>query len=821
MNNSQATLDSLSAGIEREMQAEEEALNMGITQYRERTTRLQQQGLETANDYGHKLLARSVEPFAAALVKFLEEAKTKPGRKHIAAKYLGLIEPDVAAVICARVVYDGITQRRAYQGVALEVGGRIEDEVRFRSFEQEKPGLYKTVVKNLDNHPMGYQKGVRRSTMVHAANKFGVAWAKWSKVDKVHVGSKLIDLFIESVGLVRLHHSQEVRNTMIYLEATEELTKWITEYAARAEVFAPLWMPMICPPNPWTNPSDGGYYHHRFKSKLVKARVKGYLTELAHREMPLVYDAVNSLQETPWKINGAMLTLVKEIWEAGLEVKGLPSRLDAPLPAKPANYETNVDSKKAWKAAAADVFRNNLRSGSKRLQAAKIMWLAERFAEEKAIWFPVQLDFRGRMYHLPQYLNPQGCDLAKGLLTFAVGKKLGKDGVFWLAMHIANCFGYDKVSLAERVEWTKKNSDRIFAMANDPVGDLWWTEADKPFQFLAACVEWIGYLTDGGENYECSLPILVDGSCNGIQHFSAMLRDEVAGTHVNLVPADKPADIYQEVANQMQAFLRTDAVTSGKNAGVSGKWVEYGITRKMCKRPVMVLPYGGGREAFRKYLLEYVGETVAETKTPHPFEDARGLSKAINHLTSVLTDTMKQVIRGPRDAMDWLKEVSRVVSKEGLPVVWSTPSGFLVQQAYPELKSKVVETRIGDKVVKVSITEEQAKLDARKQSQAISPNFVHSLDASALVLTIVNAAKRGITQFAAIHDSYGTLAADLTELQSCLRESFVAMYQDHDVLAEFSAEVGAVLPEGKTLPELPPKGNLDLTGVLSSDFFFA
>jgi DNA-directed RNA polymerase len=89
--------------------------------------------------------------------------------------------------------------------------------------------------------------------------------------------------------------------------------------------------------------------------------------------------------------------------------------------------------------------------------------------------------------------------------------------------------------------------------------------------------------------------------------------------------------------------------------------------------------------------------------------------------------------------------------------------------------------------------------------QALSPNFVHSLDAAALMLTICTAQdRRASTAFAAIHDSYGTVAADMQTLLDTLRECFVRMYQT-DVLNGLPSEVGAVLPEGKELPPCRPR----------------
>jgi DNA-directed RNA polymerase len=620
-------------------------------------------------------MQRTIEPMIAGIEKFMAEAETKPGRKSLAAQFLSLVDADVAAFITARCVFDGITQIRSYAYVALAVAGQLEDEVHFQSFEKQNKPLFNGVKKNLEKHPLGYQKVVRVSMLKHTAKKFDIKWSKWDRTDKLHLGSKLIDIFIESVGLVQLLRKKSFKDTTIYLEPTEELTKWIMDYKATSEVLCPMLLPMIAPPRDWTNPTDGGYYDKRLRRKLVKSRSKGYQKELWHREMPTVYRAVNALQATPWRVNAAMHTVVKEVWEAGLEVKGMPSRLDLPLPTKPADFDTNNASRATWRKQAGDIFRHNQRAASKRMLTAKVLYVADKFAPEPAIYFPVQLDFRGRMYAMPQYLNPQASDLAKSLLTFAEGKRLGRAGVRWLAIHLANTFGHDKCGLEERAKWTWENSERIVRMANDPLADRWWAEADKPFQFLAACIEWIGAV-EQGLDYVCSLPIMVDGSCNGLQHFSAMLRDEVCGRQVNLIPAEKPSDIYAAVAERVMNRL-----TSQQSDEYAANWLAYGITRKLCKRPVMILPYGGTIQAVKEYIFDHVFEQMVEHAKPHPFGDK--LMQAVTYLSSVVWQAMGEVVVGPRLAMDWLRQGARVVSKEGLSINWTTPSGFWVQQAYP------------------------------------------------------------------------------------------------------------------------------------------
>ncbi|WP_323166737.1 DNA-directed RNA polymerase, partial [Pseudomonas bubulae] len=78
-----------------------------------------------------------------------------------------------------------------------------------------------------------------------------------------------------------------------------------------------------------------------------------------------------------------------------------------------------------------------------------------------------------------------------------------------------------------------------------------------PFCFLAFCFEWAGVVEHGGL-WESALPIAFDGSCSGIQHFSAMLKDERGGRAVNLLPSETVQDIYRLVSDGVNVEVRKD-----------------------------------------------------------------------------------------------------------------------------------------------------------------------------------------------------------------------------------------------------------------------
>jgi DNA-directed RNA polymerase len=58
--------------------------------------------------------------------------------------------------------------------------------------------------------------------------------------------------------------------------------------------------------------------------------------------------------------------------------------------------------------------------------------IAQCFKTVNHIYFPHNMDFRGRVYPIPPHLNHMGADINRGLLEFAEGKPLGKEGLFWL-----------------------------------------------------------------------------------------------------------------------------------------------------------------------------------------------------------------------------------------------------------------------------------------------------------------------------------------------------------------------------------------------------
>jgi len=751
-----------------------------------------------------------------AIDAFRVEAETgKAGRRHSAVRLLKDMESPVLAYLTVKVVMDRLIRSQELTPLAIRLAGYLEVEKNTMVLKEQTKGAGRLIEKmskdfqknNLDpariKNLMGY--GLKREI-----ENVDELWQKWSLQEKTVVGLKLIELLCQATGLFEIKPSRRGKKTISILVPTALFQNWLESLKGQFELLMPEYLPCIIPPKDWNSLTCGGYHTDVFAYDLnfVKTRSKEHKRQLKAADLSPVYSAVNALQRTSWAINARVLDVAFYLMDIGSGVAGLPVRV-LEKPAKPHDIDSNEEARTAWSREAGRIWRHNIETKMQRLQAWKTIKIAMEFRKYDKIYFPYQLDFRGRIYTVPSFLSPQSTDLAKGLLHFGEGDAItNKKPRDWLAIHGANCFGVDKVSFEERLKWIQDNEQRIIDTAYEPLDDFWWAEADSPFCFLAFCFEWLG-LNEAearGETFVSRLPIAMDGSCNGLQHYSAMLRDPVAGKAVNLVPSDEPQDIYGTVADLVNEKLcqatKEPDLEHPEYQGWAAKWLEFGIDRKITKRPVMVLPYGGTFHA----VMEYVQDAVHERGNA-PFEQ-KELRKACNYLAGLVWASIGEVVVSAKLAMDWLRKVAG--SRKGF-VSWITPVGFPVVQHYTEHDVFKVNTTLFGKRYQPKIAIDKENIPHKNhQVNGVAPNFVHSLDASALMMTVNEATKQGLTQFSMIHDSYGTTAAKSERLAKILRGEFVKLYEDNDPLSQF---------EGQDLP--PFVGGLNLSQLPDSAYFFA
>lgn len=811
--------------IRKELELEEEAGSLGAIRYRQQRTlpwksddELAAVDEEANLPPGQQLLKLTVEPTAALLREKIEAAQEgKAGKRHSALKWLESADPEEVAYLAGRVALNASVARSTFQTATRQLGEAIIDHVEMLTFADANRAGYRGLMKGQQGRTHGSRK---RKQAIRSLLENEGARLEISVAEKMHLGAMALETLIDATGFFVVELTAVNARDKVYLiRPTEAVEQWLENQHARCELLDPLLMPMIVRPKRWRTPFTGGYLRQVPGRRLVKAPGKEYQDRLAQADLSLVYEAINHIQDTPWQINRAVLDVMRAVWDSGGSLAGLPARHDAPLPPRPVDIATNEDALKWWKREAAQVHEANAQLRARRLGMQQRLWLAERFVDEPAIWFPHSMDFRGRVYPLPATgLHPQSDDAGKALLRFAEGVPLGPTGGYWLAVHIANLFGVDKVSFEERVKWTHDHAAELIDSALDPIdGQRFWTEADSPWMALAAAMEFVGML-EQGEAFVSHLPVPLDGSNSGLQHFSALLRDPVGAATVNLIPFPEPQDVYRRVSEVGQAAA--DASDDPEAA----PWKGGKVTRAIAKRPTMTFVYSATRFGMQDMILQTLRELDAENarRGLPPHLGGADNYRAALWLSHVLFEAISSVVAAAHAAMGWLREVAKVASDANVSLEWTTPDGLPVRQAYRVTYGKRLKVHWQGRPIKVTLAVTGSALDARGQANGIAPNYVHSMDAAHL-RAVARAARRvGITSLAVIHDSFGTHAARTDELAALLRETLVAQYRP-DRLAELFEEVVRQLPAewAEVVPLPPSRGDLNLDQVLLAPYVFA
>ena len=812
----------------KQIELEESMVGRGKDRYFRIVDKAKSRKAESTTTYGARFF-REMLPTIADGVRALQESLIHAGRYHRYVQPIRSADADVLAYITLRIVLDQISRPRKALAVAREIGIAVEQEAMCLHFDTINPGYFNTVLRDLEKRNV---TRTHKATVVHLmlARKEG-GWSGWPNQVKLNVGLKLLNVILEATDMCVMRTVVSNGKTFSILEPSEAAVDFIRKHKEHAALLSPVVRPFYIPPAPWKNAFDGAFYTARLDHKynLIKTRDNTYLLDL-HKYAPQreVLSAVNAIQNTPWRINKRVYEVMRAAWIQGSDLGGLPMGKDLPVPEwvmPPGMTKETMppEVKRAFKDHKQLMFRIhtlNTANRSKYLQQHKVLEVAQEYIDVERFYYAYQLDFRGRIYSLQNFLSPQSTDTGKALLEFADGDTIDtEEELHWLMVHGANVWGEDKVSLEDRVQWVKDNEWHIRKTAQDPMGYTWWSDADKPYQFLAFCFEYADFLSEGF-GFRSRLAIAMDGTCNGLQHLAAILRDARLGRAVNLLPGEKPSDIYQDVADVVTAMLQVDS------SRMALELLAFGINRKLTKRPVMVVPYGGTFDSCRKYVAEYIYEKT-RGGTENPFSDP--LEDVISYAAKQVWIALGEVVKSAKLVMKWLQKIARITAKYGAPLEWTTPCGFVVRQtAYKEKRSRI-NTYINGSIMQFDVLDNSDKeFDEYKQANGVSPNYIHSNDAACLMKTVNECANDDMYQFAFIHDSYGTTAKHTTRLNKILREEFVKMYENKgthgiDILFDFKAAVCSNLPDEaiNEIPDMPEVGSMDIRQVRNSKFFFA
>ncbi|KAG6812715.1 hypothetical protein H0H92_001076 [Tricholoma furcatifolium] len=765
------------------------------------------------------------------------EAKLRKSSEPQLAPYLSLVDAERLSILTILEVmrlqgtggvHDGMKTTRAL----VAIGRAVEVEYKGMVCRSNKIHVPAAPRANVTGYftTMGYKSLQQRRIAAAKVMEDGEAWtADWTQLVRSKVGGILVECLMDVAEVTRTGVDKngtrisEVQpafyHTYEYLRGQKlgviRLNPVVSARLATDQIATavhPRYLPMLVKPKPWVGYKNGGYLNSQNSAMRFKdsSEQQTYLKQAAERgNMELVFAGLDVLGSTAWQVNRKIFDVVLEVWNAGFRVGKLPpAEYDVPEPEMPPEVLTDIRAKsvyqqrlKAWTHAKAN-------NHSDRCSVNYKIEIARAFLGDK-IYFPHNLDFRGRAYPIPPHLSHIGDDLSRGLLKFGEGKPLGERGLRWLKIHLANLYGYDKASFDERVDWVMQHLDKIYDSAENPLtGQQWWLQADDPWQCLATCMELHEALRSPvPEEFVSALPVHQDGTCNGLQHYAALGGDARGAQQVNLAATDRPSDVYTHVGNMVEQVLEEDA----KNGDQWAILLKGKIQRKIVKQTVMTTVYGvtfvGAREQIEKQLKDK--KIVNE-------EDAW---KAASYLATKVIQCIGDLFSGATAIQNWFSFCARLISKsipnDRLPeamaeskkrqkkkrkmftlsdtrlkkeqmtsVVWTTPLGLPIVQPYRKANRKQISTNL--QTIYISDPNSPAEVNSLKQASAFPPNFIHSLDATHMMLTALECRTQDLT-FASVHDSYWTHAASIDKMSEIIRDTFIALHSS-DVLKKLEAE---------------------------------
>ena len=644
---------------------------------------------------------------------------------------------------------------------------------------------------------------------------------EWSKKETLKIGSSLLQIAArQGVVSIEQKYYKESGRTKSFNQVGID-PNIMLELIRRHEQYQFLRMiyrPMLVPPVPHSEDGPGGALSLDRRKPTV-----GGLSKAGQEHL----NAVNTMQMTEWAINERVLEVMQTLYAQNEGQCNMPAYdFENFTFTRPYPEEGTSEEKIAWKRDKEAQYSKGYKEVQKRAQMEIRIQLAKNLSRTKFFYHAYTCDFRGRAYTLTEMLSPQSGDFDRGLLQFATPCKVTNEGLYWLMVHTANCFdgvdfgngeASDKDTFDDRVRWVKANIKDLRKISEDPYANNMWmdnktTKKNPSFQRLAAAVDLVHALDTGYS----SLPVQLDGSCNGSQHWSAIMRDPKIGELVNVTPTDKPGDLYQHVADIGTAIC---AAGGSEWKEIFHEHWDHRIPRKVFKRSTMCDAYGITDHGIRRYSrdeghLEWVGD------------DPVKMVQAVNELALVIRHALDGAMESSNAGKIFLQELVEICAGFNRHAKWTTPSGFVAINRYTKPEVVLTQTSFfrnrqgyDTSTLNIDTVVDTNEVNKDFAIQAIPPNFIHSIDAAHMMLVILDMSSNGVSKFSMIHDSFGCPCNDVPIMREAINRKFYEIHKGN-LLESFKKDIEDAVIKQPIARELPQRGELDIRGALESDYLF-
>jgi len=739
---------------------EELAQTRGQTRAKDRREAQAKRGELSTTAAGLQTAEANREAVAAVIQEVIDDVKQRdPNKKPYWFKHFCYHPVDATAEIALRCVLDGVGANWTRNNLVMQLAGALNASIMNQVLMSSREGrrIVRDIVNRVKSKP-GSPRNKREQAIYLASrrktkwtkdrdgNPFRVedvnayVWAEWDQNTSVSVGGKMLAAVMEATDLFEEELTKDRvsdKNEHIKLKLTDAAAEQLASRQTWLDKQSPQFGPMFNTPYPWDDESLGPY-ENKAISRLVPP-VKHWSDQqqtdvwAAMKDGTLddALEALNSLQEVPLAINRYVVSAIQWVLEndLGHSVESFPNQRKAPpieKEAKEVFAKRSTEEKMEFSNERLAVQIGNREVDANNLAIQRNLEEARKLGNEEVkgvegFFLPHQWDYRGRVYHTPEF-GFHNTDYLRAMFLFANKDLMTNENIPYLTLQIANTYGngVDKETLEYRQDWAIENEAMILLCGRnfkDPVAFEFWRQADDPFQFLAACREWFNGLeaSKRGEDYYTGLPIALDATQSGIQVYAAMGRNLDDGKKVNLTANDRPGDLYTAVMHRSNDIIDRDICkweAEGLDADVEEKddereklrqklqsakqWKAFGLTRKTVKRNCMTWAYSseeyGFAEQLRKEIMEPLQKRVRDPKdelTEHPFGKDKGF-RASWYMAVVNHEAIRAEVKSAADGMDFFQDIVRLCNDADIHLKYTTPLGFPVYQNYRDREKEWV-----------------------------------------------------------------------------------------------------------------------------------
>lgn len=473
-------------------------------------------------------------------------------------------------------------------------------------------------------------------------------------------------------------------------------------------------------------------------------------------------------------------------------------------------------------------------------QQGKDLALLDLFSYFERIWLPWNVDARLRHYPI-SVINHQKEEFQRACFFSVKKHALDANALSELELYLADLYGeVEKVPYNHfKKLWVETHQMKII----DPLNNKQWLfKAKKPVLFLAACFEYIKGLSflKEGKVYMSGLLMWIDASVNALQNFNAIVKNASLAPLLNmsenylLRPEEKKVilktswgheveynlplrmDLYESflilVKDQLVKLIaKLDKEKKNSQANRFRHFLESGLLqRSLVKTPIMSFAYGVTKIGIFEQLAEELDSLAVLDKSLLLSQDYFLLANSVmlpimNKRLEVFLKYMLVLQLGVQRGINNKKQLF----EDGLTeVIWKVPIlGCEIVSLYKDLLKGTLDINILGKRMQTTFyyvrdtwdyrnkSKEGENLKVKKEetlsyfsttARSISPNFIHSLDAT-IMLLFIEKLKQEIIALP-IHDSIGIHPAYVSLAKDLYKESFIQVHEDDPYYAFFERQ---------------------------------